>query len=485
MTLSSTLSAALSGLGATTRAAQTVSSNLANAMNENYGRRELSLSAANQSFNGGVRVDGIRRVVDPVLLADKRTTGAEMALKSEQSDALSKIESVVGNVDDESSISAHLRRFEASLSYAESNPASPVRLSDVAASAKALASSFSNAQSSMKTMRERADKSISNGVETVNSALQQIKDLNENIVSASVNGHDVAGYLDQRQALIDTVSEFVPVREMARQHGSVSLVTTKGVMLLDQSAVNISFENTHTIMPHMTVDSGDLGVLTIGDVIYDMSSGSNGMAGGRFEGLFQTRDVHTVEAQGALDSLAFELADRFQSTASDPTLGPLDPGLFTDGGTRADISSYHGLAGRLSINSRADPDQGGLPWRIRDGLQAVTQGPTGSAANITGMIAAINQSQGTVSPSLPGSGSLLDLAQDVGSSIASRSLAAEQSRVSASAAHSQMQDMMFAQGVDTDAEMQKLLTIETNYAANARVIQTVQSMLDDLLRIGS
>jgi flagellar hook-associated protein 1 FlgK len=38
-------------------------------------------------------------------------------------------------------------------------------------------------------------------------------------------------------------------------------------------------------------------------------------------------------------------------------------------------------------------------------------------------------------------------------------------------------------GVDTDQELQKLLVIENAYAANARVIQTVDEMLDLLLRI--
>ena len=38
-------------------------------------------------------------------------------------------------------------------------------------------------------------------------------------------------------------------------------------------------------------------------------------------------------------------------------------------------------------------------------------------------------------------------------------------------------------GVDTDREMQDLLQIEKAYAANAKVIQTVDEMLDLLLGI--
>jgi flagellar hook-associated protein 1 FlgK len=40
-----------------------------------------------------------------------------------------------------------------------------------------------------------------------------------------------------------------------------------------------------------------------------------------------------------------------------------------------------------------------------------------------------------------------------------------------------------AAGVDTDAELQKLILIEQAYAANARMIQTVDEMMQTLLRI--
>jgi len=58
------------------------------------------------------------------------------------------------------------------------------------------------------------------------------------------------------------VSEFVPVKELPRQHGAVALMSPRGVVLVDQTALQIEFESSATIMPHMTVGSGDLGVLT-------------------------------------------------------------------------------------------------------------------------------------------------------------------------------------------------------------------------------
>jgi flagellar hook-associated protein 1 FlgK len=42
---------------------------------------------------------------------------------------------------------------------------------------------------------------------------------------------------------------------------------------------------------------------------------------------------------------------------------------------------------------------------------------------------------------------------------------------------------MLEQGVDTDQEMQKMLVLEQAYGANAKVIQTLGGLLDQLLQI--
>jgi len=169
----------------------------------------------------------------------------------------------------------------------------------------------------------------------------------------------------------------------------------------------------------------------------------------------------------------------------DPSLAPGDTGLFTDAGSVGDPSNITGLAGRLELNENVDPGQGGAVWRIRDGVQSTVEGPTGNSDVLGGMLNALTTSQATSAPGLPGTGSLLDLASDVASSAASKALLSEQKLATSGAQYEKMQELLFAQGVDTDEEMQRLLMIETNYAANARVIQAVESMLDDLLRIGA
>ena len=57
------------------------------------------------------------------------------------------------------------------------------------------------------------------------------------------------------------------------------------------------------------------------------------LAGGRLAGLFQLLDVLAPEMQVRADAVARDLIERFADPAVDATLGPGDPGLFTDAGS--------------------------------------------------------------------------------------------------------------------------------------------------------
>jgi len=78
MSITTALNNAASGLNASARAVQVVSSNVANALTEGYAARQLELSASTLGGVGsGVRVAAVTRQVDPVLLGLNRDAGAK------------------------------------------------------------------------------------------------------------------------------------------------------------------------------------------------------------------------------------------------------------------------------------------------------------------------------------------------------------------------------------------------------------------------
>ena len=83
MSIANALNNAISGLTATSRSAEVVSSNLANALTPGYSRREIVLSPRVLAGNGGgVHVDGVSRIISDTVLADYRLSNAAVAKSS-------------------------------------------------------------------------------------------------------------------------------------------------------------------------------------------------------------------------------------------------------------------------------------------------------------------------------------------------------------------------------------------------------------------
>ena len=106
MSISGSLYNALSGLSAASRAAEVVSSNVANAMTEGYGTRRLELSSRTVGLSGyGVHVDGIVRNVDEGLIESRRLAQAGVGYGDTKSAFFADLEQVLGTPDQPGSLS--------------------------------------------------------------------------------------------------------------------------------------------------------------------------------------------------------------------------------------------------------------------------------------------------------------------------------------------------------------------------------------------
>ena len=122
--------------------------------------------------------------------------------------------------------------------------------------------------------------------------------------------------------------------------------------------------------------------------------------------------------------------------------------------------------------------------RLRDGLGAATQGEAGDARLLNGVAAAL----GTLSA--PSSGALTPVARnfsdrlsEFASAITATRVRAESEQTFLAAQNTGLKELELAKGVDTDAELQRLMQIEQHYAANAQVMSAVDEMMQRLLNI--
>lgn len=486
MSISGSLSNALSGLTAAARAADVVSSNVANALTPGYGRRELELSARSIAGVGaGVKVDGVSRDVDQLVLADRRLADAGAA-EAEQYAAFNlKLEDAIGLPGDLNSLNGRIAALEAALTEAASRPDSDARLQATVDAADALAMKFNATSDAIQSLRKDADTGIAQQVDLLNDRLTKIADLNAQIRRHQGAGHETAALIDQRQALVDDIAEIVPLRVVGRDFGEIAIYTQSGATLLDGKASQIGFTQTGTIVPEMTYSGGALSGLTINGREVNTGAGYSPISGGRLAALFHQRDDLAQQAQTSLDALARDLTERFQSPLVDPTLALGDPGLFTDEGGAVLAANEIGLSARLSLNALVDPGQpGGAAWRMRDGLGATAVGLSGDATVLNALAQTLSQARIPASGQFGGAArSASGLASEFLSVVSAARQGAEADHSFARAKADTLLGAQLADGVDTDAELQRLLLIEKAYAANAKVIQTVDDLLDNMLRL--
>ena len=484
MSIASAFNFALSGLTASSRMAEVVSSNIANAMTDGYARRELSIASQTLGgTGGGVRILGVNRIVNQVVQQDLMLADSAAANTTAKADFYSRLEAKIGDPETAGSLSATMSDFESALLTAASMPDSTARLTSAVKAASTVADKLNSVSDDLQAARLTADKSIAKQVRTLNETLVQLQEMNRTITTQISIGNDAAGLMDERQSLVNQISEIVPIRVVQRDNNQIALFTTGGAILLDGSAATIGFEGAGAMAPHLTLDSGALSGLTING--YPASTKDDGpLGGGTLGAAFAVRDELAPEAQSQLDAFARDLMTRFEDPSVDTTLSAGDPGLFTDAGSAFDASTEVGLAGRLQLNAIVDPEQGGSSWHLRDGLVAGAPGAVSDGTILNALSAALTRES---APASGNYGSALrsssGLAAELLSFAASGRQSAELTQGYATARQQTLTEMSLADGVDTDYEMQTLLVVEKAYAANAKVVQTIDAMLQELLDI--
>jgi flagellar hook-associated protein 1 FlgK len=429
MSLTAAFNNAASGLTVALRAAGVTSSNLANALSDGYARRDIRIETRR---DGGAVVTGVNRPVDQRILTQLRLSNATTSGLSTTVDQLTEIERLWGSSDEPGSLYALTTRFEVSLQSLATHQASPTRLNAVHASAQALAGKITGIAKGLQQARQDADKQIASEVSSLNGHLATIAKLNTALVSSK--DESTASMQDQRQALIDKVSKLIPIRQITRPHGSIALVTTKGQFLLDELPYDISFSTSGLITADKSVENGTLDTPGINGAPLNLPDG------GRLAALLRLRDETAPQNLQKLNTLADHLVEStFNPQASTQLFAAQSPD--------------HPAASLVANQAPVDATH------VLDGLTTKTDHPFGRSE-------------------------FAQHAFELSTDLSQQILLNEDALAAAQATHATLQESFGGSGVDTDTELQTLLRIEKTYAANAKALQAITGMLDDLLTIG-
>jgi len=466
MALSTALNVANAGLAVTSRRAEVVSTNIANAATAGYARRELSVQS--NPFVAGPQILGITRQTNAALTGDRRAAEANAGAADYRAAELLRLEQSFGTVGEGDSLTDTIDALDAALITAAASSDSTANLSSVAEAARAVARKFEEASDMIQDVRADADARIASDVETLNTTLASIADLDDRIVAARAANRDTASLEDQRQSLVDDVANIIPLREVAKSDGRSALVALNGAVLLDGRPAEFGFTKATVVSADSTTA---LSGLTLNGQSISTGQGSL-IDGGTLAAAFTLRDDITTDLQTGLDELAYDIANRLAE--ADDTLTTGLPGLLTDAGAAVDSANIVGLSSRLSLNSLADEDDGGDVRYIRDGFGSTSAGPVGDGSLLLSLQSALADADPR---------SAADRATDLVEALATQRVTAETDATRAQARASILIEEEAAIGVNSDQEIQDLLQIEKAYAANAKVLQVVDGLLQTLLEI--
>ena len=489
MSIATALYTAMSSLDMQQQRADVISSNIANASTPGYVSRTLpQLEQVSGGEASGVMAGPLQRVSDEVAANTANQTASAQAYSGTMVNGLTSYTQVLGQPSDSTSLPSELSAFNTALTSLSASPGDTALQAGAVTAAQNLAGTFNSLSAVVASGREQADQNIAAGVTTVNQTLDQLAQNEAGMQQAAASGGSTASYLDTQDQLLSTLSQQLPIKVYQESNNSIIVTTDGGTTLLDGTVNQLSFTPTMTIPANMqeTADPatgmiGGLSAVTVDGQPIAMSQN------GSIAANLQLRDVTLPAFNQQLDQLAGNTIVAFQQ--ADPTVGNGQTGIFTANGAAVDPSNpaqIPGLAASISLNASVDPSQGGQAWRMRDGAQAATQGPTGSNSTVLSFIQATNQAQSyDTTTGLPGSMTLTGAAAEIAglqqSTLTNWTAANASATQQAQSANTALSN---ATGVNVDDEMQKLLVVQESYAATAQVIQAAAQMMQVLNQIG-
>ncbi|TGQ16415.1 MULTISPECIES: flagellar hook-associated protein FlgK [unclassified Mesorhizobium] len=479
MSLSSALSIAQSALLATSKQTSVVSRNVADASNPDYTRRIAVVT----STAPGARAVEIQRTANDLLFRQNLSALSAWSGQSALYDGMDQLDLSVNGVDNASSPSTAIANLQKALQLYATTPSNQNLGTSVVDAAKQVVNSLNSGTKAIQDFRTQADSQIATAVNDLNSLLSQFQDANRAVISGTRSGTDVSDALDQRDALLKKISEYVPISTFTRGDNDMVITTRDGSTLFETVPRSVTFT------PSSGYSAGTPGnTVYIDNVPVSAGTGDNTTADGKLAGLLKLRDGVASTMQSQLDEIARGLITAFAETAPSQ---PNATGLFTWSGAPAIPAAgtlVDGLAGSISVNAAFDPSAGGNPALLRDG------GANGAAY-------VVNTGGASYADLLISYGNKLDqpMAFDTSTGIAVSSGVSDyaanaigwfegvRQQASTNADSKQALAARTAEalsndtGVNVDQEMSLLLDLEHTYQASAHMMKTVGDMLDSLL----
>jgi flagellar hook-associated protein 1 FlgK len=326
MGLSQALSSALAGVNTTQQGLSVIAGNVANANTPGYVDESVTQIETAASGLGGTSVDvtGVNRNLNTLLQSQLWTETSGGSYADTTSTLYQQLQNIYGTPGTPSSFDGIYNSFTTALQSLATSPSSYSAQAAVVSSAQAVAQNLNSMTASVQQLRTQAEAGIANDVQTANSMLNQIAQINQQLSGAGVSDSTSATLEDQRDQDITQLSQLMNVNVVKNSNNQISLFTSTGQQMVSGSqASQLSFNNAGTLTPtaQWSADPSQDGV---GTITLTSPAGSTtdlvatkAIQSGEIGAYLQMRDTVLPQAQNQLDEMANQMSQALsnQTTA--------------------------------------------------------------------------------------------------------------------------------------------------------------------------
>lgn len=439
------LSIATSGAKAARLALDVTAQNIANASSEGYVRRTLRLEELASSGGvgrigdvslSGVRLDRVVRNADLFRQAEVRRTGADAARGQAEVAGLENVQTAV----EQSNVYPSIVKFEASLQQLASDPVDPSLRSAVIEAARTMTRTMNIAATSLDAAGSGMRFEAADGVAQVNQLATELARVNTRLARASDASSDQTALLDQRDMLLERMSEFADVSTtIAADH-------TVEVRLGGSAGPAIVTGNSAASLAMTTAANGT--------ITFAVSASAVSLSGGALAGKAQAL-IKLADVRNRLDNLATSLITTVNTAQT--------------GGAALD-----GSAGTPLL---AGSDAASMGLVFEDGRRIATA-PAGAGANSrdSANLTAMRSALATADPA----GAMDALIFDISGTVAGRTVTRDALDTIAGNARIALSAQA---GVNLDTEATNLIRYQQAFQASGKAIQIAANLFDTLLAL--
>lgn len=461
-----TLYTVRSGLDAARRALDVVGQNVSNANTVGYSRQEVSNVAADpghviNSAGRGVSEVNVVRYREEFLDRQWRSRAGSQSYYDTRSSMLGQLEGVVGDLS-EGGLRTALDNFFNSWDNLASHPSQASARTQVVSNTADFLSQAQAVFNNLKDLRMGVDENLQTKVQDLNNAAQQLAELNKQITAAETNPQKANELRDRRDLLVDSMAKLAGVTAATQADGTVT-VNLGAYLLVDRNQA-------YTIdASYQQESAGARQTLSV----YTWNGTSNPVtfAGGELGALQELRDTEIPNQMKYLDNLVRTVAANVNAahTAGVPAASQVN--IFNIQST-----DYMDIVVNPAV--QGDPNQilaaATLPASASDGDRALGIARMRDSAILTG------EPMGT--RTVTAGEYMQSVSTMLGMQVAQATQRSQTAALVMAQADKQRQSVS---GVSLDDEMTKMIQFQQAYNAAARIMTTVDEMLDTVVnRVG-